>query len=180
MLYLVLLVVVCCFPVLVSSSLHSHPVYDGSGNANVTQVLPELRMQSPTFRQGNVSFNVTAPLSPWFQSQSHSEWSSCELINNPQERERVSGKLLYVSLPTPICFRETFIQQCQQFFCAGVIVFVKEDPAGLITWSIFKGGVDQSSLRAPLLEIGFLCFLYVLSLSVRASTHCYGCVCMFL
>jgi len=165
----------CCFPVLVSSALYFHPVYyntigSGGSGANVTQVvLPGFRMQSPTFRQGNVSFNVTAPLVAWFQSKSHSAWDSCELTNSPQEHQRVKGKLLYVSLPIPICPRETFIQQCQQFFCAGVIVFSDEDPAGLITWSVFEGGVDQRSLVAPLVELRYVCFLYALSLSVCIS-----------
>jgi len=117
---------------------------------------------SPTFRQGNVSFNVTAPLIRWFPSKSHSQFDSCELPNSVQERERVEGNLLFITPPTLWCFRETLIEQCQQFQCAGVVMGTENEPAGLDTWSIFKGGVDHTSLHAPFVDIRFVdsCFAY--------------------
>jgi len=152
-----LCVLLLCVHSVCVSSLYVHPVYHTIGT-NITQdlVMSGVRMNSPTFRQGNVSFNVTAPLVLWFASNSHSEFDSCELPNSSEERERVEGKLLFITLPELFCFRETFIEQCQQLGCAGVVMSTVKDPAGQFSWSIFKGGVDHRSLKAPLLEIRFV------------------------
>jgi len=160
------LLFLCC-PLLMTSALYFHPVYDRAIGTNATQVIviPSFTMNSPTFRQGNVSFEVTAELIPWYQSKSHSEFASCELTNSPQEHQRVAGKLLFLTLPNPVCLMESFILQCQHFLCAGIVVGRREDPAGLATWSLFEGGVDQSSLRAPLVDIR-LGFVYVTAFSV--------------
>jgi len=154
------LLLLCIHSVFVCS-LYVHPVYHTIGT-NITQVLSGVRMNSPTFRQGNVSFNVTAPLLPWFESKSHSPFDSCELRNSAHERERVEGKLLFITLPEVACFKEILISQCQQFKCAGVVMGSENNPAGLVTWSNFKGGVDDASLKAPFVDIRFVdsCFVY--------------------
>lgn len=153
----VVCLVLLSFPLFVYS-LYLNPVYHTTGT-NVTQVMSGFRLNSPTFRQGNVSFNVTAPLIPWFRSKSHSEFATCKLTNSPEERKRVKGKVLLVTLPLR-CYTEIFIQQCQHLNCAGVVLGVLEDPAGQATWSQFNGGVDRKSLRAPLVEIR-LCVFFV-------------------
>jgi len=156
----VLLCLLLCVHSVCVCSLYVHPVYHTIGT-NITQIMSGVRMNSPTFRQGNTSFNVTAPLIPWFESKSHSQFDSCELPNSAHERERVEGKILFLTLPVLVCFRETFITQCQQFQCAGVVMGTESNPAGQITWSDFKGGVDDSSLKAPFVDIRFVdsCFV---------------------
>jgi len=161
-----LLLLLCCFPFLFASSLYFHDVYHTIG-ANSTLVMAGFRLNSPHFRQGNQSFNVTAPLVPWFPSTSHSQWDSCDLPNSPQERQRVEGKLMFITLPELRCLRDVFVQECQKLMCAGVIVGSKSRPAGRLTWSQFQGGVDQKTLRAPLVEIRFGCVCVVRVLDTR-------------
>jgi len=146
------------FPLFVSS-LYMNPVYHTG--TNVTQVISGFRLNSPTYRQGNVSFNVTAPVIPWFPWYSHSEFASCKLKNSPEERKRVQGKVLLITLPPLRCYTETIIEQCQEQMCAGVVIGAKENPAGVLTWSVFKAGVDPKSLRAPLVEIRLIILLWL-------------------
>jgi len=158
-----LVLLLCCFP-LFASSLYFHDVY--TIGVNDTLLMPGFELNSPHFRQGNQSFNVTAPLVPWFQSKSHTEFASCDLPNSPQERQRVAGKLMFVTLPEVRCFREVFIQACHKLMCAGVIVGSKSRPAGRIVWSQFQDGVDQKTLRAPLVEIRLVVYVLCASLII--------------
>jgi len=154
-LFLLLCASPCLFVPTPVSCLYVHPVYHhtiGTDNATkVTEVMPEFRLNSPKFRQGNESFNVTAPLISWYQADTHTQFDSCTLPNS--DRQRVQGKLLFISLPEVQCFRETFIEHCQKLMCAGIVMASDSEPAGRLTWSQFEGGVDRSALRSPLVEI---------------------------